>query len=188
MPLLYHDRLTPSRLVLPIHDATGAVATYTDGTPACLLGIQPAAGRPILLGDTFLRSAYVVYDLVNNRIGIAPTNFNSTKTNIIPFASSGAPIPNASTIGSGPTVTNTAPADGGREGGYTTKASVTGGPTATSSGSGAAATLKGAGGFANAGASSATPSASTPPKNAGGKVRPMGAGLAAVFLGLVAWL
>ncbi len=35
-----------------------------------------------LLGDTFLRSAYVVYDLSNGQIGIAPANLNSTETKV----------------------------------------------------------------------------------------------------------
>lgn len=35
-----------------------------------------------ILGDTFLRSAYVVYDLDNLQVGIAPANLNSTSTNV----------------------------------------------------------------------------------------------------------
>lgn len=65
------------------------------GQSVCEFGIQNTTSSPFLLGDTFLRSAFVVYDLVNNEIGIAPTNFNSTKTNVVAFASSGAPIPSA---------------------------------------------------------------------------------------------
>jgi hypothetical protein len=41
----------------------------------------------------------VVFDLANNRIGMAPTVFNSSApANVVPFASSGAPIPSASTV------------------------------------------------------------------------------------------
>ncbi|PTB37736.1 hypothetical protein M441DRAFT_60897 [Trichoderma asperellum CBS 433.97] len=65
------------------------------GQSVCEFGIQNTTGAPYLLGDTFLRSAFVVYDLVNNEIAIAPTSFNSTKTNVVAFASSGAPIPSA---------------------------------------------------------------------------------------------
>ena len=61
----------------------------------CEFGIQNSTSSPWLLGDTFLRSAYVVYDLVNNEIGLAATDFNSTASNIIPFASKGAAIPSA---------------------------------------------------------------------------------------------
>lgn len=58
----------------------------------CLFGIQnsgdslPSEGaRQIdfaLLGDTFLRSAYVVYDLDRNEIALAQANLNSTDTNV----------------------------------------------------------------------------------------------------------
>ncbi|CAN8100287.1 unnamed protein product [Discula destructiva] len=62
----------------------------------CLFGIQnmgdsssdvpgPSSARTAdyaLLGDSFLRSAYVVYDLENLQIGLAPANLNSTSTNV----------------------------------------------------------------------------------------------------------
>ncbi|PHH59425.1 hypothetical protein CDD81_3211 [Ophiocordyceps australis] len=65
------------------------------GKSVCGFGISKQSAPPYLLGDTFLRSAYVVYDLVNNEIGIAQTNFNSTKSNVVAFASRGATIPSA---------------------------------------------------------------------------------------------
>jgi len=68
------------------------------GQTACEFGIQNFSSDPFLLGDTFLRSAYVVYDLVNNQIAIAATDFNATSSNIVPFASSGAPIPSATEV------------------------------------------------------------------------------------------
>ncbi|KAK4447594.1 mitochondrial elongation factor g 1-like protein [Podospora aff. communis PSN243] len=67
------------------------------GMDACEFGIQNFTSAPYLLGDTFLRSAYVVYDLVNNQVGIAPTVFNSTRSNIVAFASKSAQIPSATT-------------------------------------------------------------------------------------------
>ncbi|KAK5992958.1 putative aspartic-type endopeptidase opsB [Cladobotryum mycophilum] len=74
------------------------------GQTICEFGILNQSAPPYLLGDTFLRSAYVVYDLVNNQVGIAATDFNATKSNIVPFPSNGAPIPSA-TEPSGPTDT-----------------------------------------------------------------------------------
>lgn len=68
--------------------------TFPDKEPACAWGIQRAGRDPILFGDTFLRSAYVVYNIENEQIGIAPTNFNSTRTNIVEI--SGSSIPGAS--------------------------------------------------------------------------------------------
>jgi hypothetical protein len=84
----------------------GSPATFTDGAPACQLGIQAAGQDPILFGDTFLRSAYVVYDLQDNSIGLAQTNFNTTDSNIQAFPSSGG-IPGASTTVSAVTVAQT---------------------------------------------------------------------------------
>ncbi|KAK4167256.1 mitochondrial elongation factor g 1-like protein [Cladorrhinum sp. PSN259] len=65
------------------------------GLTVCEFGIQNFTQAPYLLGDTFLRSAYVVYDLVNNQIGLAATDFNSTKTDVVPFPSLSAHIPSA---------------------------------------------------------------------------------------------
>lgn len=80
--------------------------TFRDNTPACRWGLQPAdPDAPILFGDTFLRSAYVVYNLQNEQIGIAQTTFNATKANIVEF--SGDDIPGASTTVTGLKVTQT---------------------------------------------------------------------------------
>jgi elongation factor G len=63
------------------------------GQDACLFGIQPFTQAPYILGDTFLRSAYVVFDLVNNQIGLAQTDFNDTGSNIVVFENNGSTIP-----------------------------------------------------------------------------------------------
>ncbi|KAL7796822.1 aspartic peptidase domain-containing protein [Trichoderma ceciliae] len=90
--------VTLSELVLDLFDggpATRFSSGPNKGQSICEFGIQNTTGSPFLLGDTFLRSAFVVYDLVNNQIAIAPTNFNSTQTNVVAFQSSGAPIPSS---------------------------------------------------------------------------------------------
>ena len=56
-----------------------------------ILGIAPAGSSTPVLGDTFLRSAYVVYDLHNNEISLAQTNFNSTGSNIMEITNSSVP-------------------------------------------------------------------------------------------------
>ena len=73
-----------SELALPLTDAAGNNVTLTSGATACQFGIDVnnQADVPNLFGDTFLRSAYVVYDLDNKQIGIAPTIFGSTKSNV----------------------------------------------------------------------------------------------------------
>lgn len=71
-----------NELVVPSRNYNGTNRTFRDGTPACVFGILSNQGGSSILGDTFLRSAYVVYDLANNRISLAQTNFNSTTDNI----------------------------------------------------------------------------------------------------------
>lgn len=99
--------VTLSELVLDLFSG-GPAPQFSSGPnkgqSICEFGIQNTTDAPYLLGDTFLRSAFVVYDLVNNEIAIAPTNFNSTQTNVVAFASSGAPIPSAT---SAPNQSNT---------------------------------------------------------------------------------
>jgi Eukaryotic aspartyl protease len=77
---------------------TGSGLTFDDGTPACTFGISPAGGSTAVLGDTFLRSAYVVYDLANNEIALAETNFNSTESNVMEIGSGTAAIPDATAV------------------------------------------------------------------------------------------
>lgn len=97
-----------SQLVLPLTTSDGRTPTYNNGDPACQLGIQAAGEDPTLFGDTFLRSAYAVYDLENNRIALAQTDFNATGSNIVAFPSAGAAIPSASSAPNEAAVTQTA--------------------------------------------------------------------------------
>lgn len=68
---------------------------------ACVFGIQSTDGFDedgfnedwALLGETFLRSAYVVYDLTHHQIGIAQANLNSTKTDIIELTGGNGGLP-----------------------------------------------------------------------------------------------
>lgn len=89
--------VTMDELVLDLTNGRPPVFNHGiyKGQDACEFGIQNFTSPPFLLGDTFLRSAYVVYDLINNQIGLAPTDFNSTKTNIVAFPSESAHIPSA---------------------------------------------------------------------------------------------
>lgn len=48
--------------------------TFQDGTPACVFDIQVGDIPYVLLGDTFLRSAYAVFDLENNQIALAQSH------------------------------------------------------------------------------------------------------------------
>ncbi|KAK0609625.1 putative aspartic-type endopeptidase opsB [Lasiodiplodia hormozganensis] len=94
-------------MVLPLTDTEGNPARFRDsGEEACIFGIEPAGDAPILLGDTFMRSAYVVYDLHNRQIALANTHFNATSSNVQEITNT--TIPGVKSVVSGLTVTQTA--------------------------------------------------------------------------------
>ncbi|KAG9828276.1 candidapepsin-4 precursor, partial [Aureobasidium melanogenum] len=129
-------RVSMSELVL--------VMGYQGRTPLCILGIAPADGTTPVLGDTFLRSAYVVYDITNNEISLAQTNFNSTGSNIVEITNTS--VPDATGVASAVTSVSQE-TGGGRLGGFPTG-------SVTSSGIGAVITPgpKGLGALAAVGA------------------------------------
>ncbi|KAI1492130.1 aspartic peptidase domain-containing protein [Biscogniauxia mediterranea] len=86
-----------NELVLDLVTTGGQRPTFSNGVTACLFGIAPAGSGTNVLGDTFLRSAYVVYDLDNNQISLAQTNFNTTQTSIQEIAS-GSAVPDATFV------------------------------------------------------------------------------------------
>jgi hypothetical protein len=63
-----------------------------------LKGISDSQGSTSVLGDTFLRSAYVVYDIANNQISLANTNFNATNSNVKEIASGANGVPSATGV------------------------------------------------------------------------------------------
>ena len=67
-----------NELFLDAGQSNGQPLQFDNGQKACLFGIAPSEGGTAVLGDTFLRSAYVVYDLANNEISLAQTVFNAT--------------------------------------------------------------------------------------------------------------
>ncbi|KJK65675.1 SAPs pepsin-like proteinases secreted from pathogens to degrade host protein [Aspergillus parasiticus SU-1] len=68
--------------VLPVIFPNGTRMTDQNGNEVCIFGMEAQNNRPLLLGDTMLRAAYVVYNLDEKWIAMAPTNFNSTTSNI----------------------------------------------------------------------------------------------------------
>ncbi|EED17354.1 yapsin, putative [Talaromyces stipitatus ATCC 10500] len=76
---------------------------------SCLLGIAPGKAGVNLLGDTFLRSAYVVYDLENNEISLANTNFNPGKDDILEIGTGANAVPGATIV---PSAVSTATGNG----------------------------------------------------------------------------
>jgi len=75
-----------------------AQTTFGNGDEACILQMSATnSGLPnTILGDSFLRSAYVVYDIDNNQISIAQAKLNSTSENIQVIPSGTAGISQAS--------------------------------------------------------------------------------------------
>ena len=99
-----------NELVLDVESSDGSPLTFQNGQAACVFGIAPAQGSEPVLGDTFLRSAYVVYDLTNNEISLAQTNFNSTQDDIVEITKNSA-VPGATAVASA--VTTVAAQTGG---------------------------------------------------------------------------
>ncbi|KAF2397034.1 acid protease [Trichodelitschia bisporula] len=100
------------------------------GREICILGISNADDSTAVLGDTFLRSAYVVYDLSNNQISLAPTDFNATESSVKEIASGSSGVPGAKLVATA--VSTLAVASGGARG--------VGGPTVTALNAAAAPT------------------------------------------------
>lgn len=63
-----------------------------DGRNACQVTIQGTNNKLAILGDNFLRSAYVVYDLHNNEIALAKAKYDAADSNVEPIVST---IPSA---------------------------------------------------------------------------------------------
>ncbi|KZF21298.1 aspartyl protease [Xylona heveae TC161] len=109
-------------------DDQGNPLTFKDGTPACLFGIAKADNSTLVLGDTFIRSAYIVYDLTNNEISLAQTKFNTTDNNIQEISNSTG-VPGATKVTGA--VTSVAVQTGGARIGNPTGSGTISGPTAT---------------------------------------------------------
>ncbi|KAK6079283.1 aspartic-type endopeptidase opsB 1 [Seiridium cupressi] len=94
-----------NELVLDLVTTSGKRPTFTNGVTACLFGIAPAGSSTNVLGDTFLRSAYVVYDISNNEISLAQTNFNATETNVKEIGTGTSAVPDATAVANAATAT-----------------------------------------------------------------------------------
>ena len=70
--------------------------TFPDGRTECSILLGPTDGNGVILGDSFLRSAYLVYDLENNEIAIAQAVLDATSTSNIVAIPSGTGLPGVS--------------------------------------------------------------------------------------------
>lgn len=113
------------------------VAGFDGRENICILGVNPAGDSTAVLGDTFLRSAYVVYDLDNNQISLAQTRFNSSQSNILEITKS--TLPSATAVANAvATITNAAGGGGRLDGGGITITSTIGAAAPTAAAFGAA--------------------------------------------------
>ncbi|EPE27997.1 Acid protease [Glarea lozoyensis ATCC 20868] len=91
-------RVAMDELVIQVTSTNGRPLTFSDGTRACVFGVAPAGSSTAVLGDTFIRSAYLVYDLANNEISIAQTTFNATATNVLEITTGSDSVPSATAV------------------------------------------------------------------------------------------
>ncbi|EON98784.1 putative aspartic-type endopeptidase protein [Phaeoacremonium minimum UCRPA7] len=105
----------------------------------CLFGLQSSgvalpSGQAqsiefALLGDTFLRSAYVVYHLENRQIGLAQANLGSSDSDVQELSASGTSLPvftGVASQASNPTATTTRSSGGSGNGGGSSSTSQSG--------------------------------------------------------------
>jgi len=102
-----------SELLIPLTNEDGSAYTGSRGSkgaPLCQFGIDAAGSNPILFGDTFLRSAYVVYDLETLQVGLAQLNTQASVSgsgNVQIISASPANIPGVTSTASAETVDQT---------------------------------------------------------------------------------
>ncbi|PMD14659.1 acid protease [Hyaloscypha hepaticicola] len=71
----------------------------------CLFGIQSSTIGSFVLGDSFLSSAYAVYDLDNKNVPLAQAVINATSENIIEIGSGPDAVPSITGVNINPTTT-----------------------------------------------------------------------------------
>jgi hypothetical protein len=82
---------TPSDHI--VQGKTNPVTWYS-----CSFGIRSAGSGDNFLGDFFLRSVYVVYDLANHHIWMAPAVLNTTKSNIVEIQAGALSLPQSTGV------------------------------------------------------------------------------------------
>lgn len=87
-----------SELIIEVTSPSGQPYVFPNGERACIFGIAPADSGTSVLGDTFLRSAYVVYDMGNNEISIAQTRFNATESSVQEIGTGEEGVPGAEDV------------------------------------------------------------------------------------------
>jgi len=86
-----------SQLILPDSPSPGQ----------CLFGISSSTTGPYILGDSFLSSTYVVYDLENKKAHLAQAVINATSENIVEIGSGPNAVPSVTGVHTTPVITPT---------------------------------------------------------------------------------
>lgn len=161
-------RVLISELIYPLNQIFRG-SGYLDFLPrlpfknVCVFGIMPAIEGISILGDTFLRSAYVVYDLSNSVVAMAQANLNSTSENIVEFAVGAKAIPRVSGVASIVEATQTATFGGGVGNGGLR-------PTVTNTGRSTSSATSGVTVAVTSSVGGSPTSTPTPTQNGGGKI------------------
>ncbi|CZT23217.1 related to Probable aspartic-type endopeptidase opsB [Ramularia collo-cygni] len=106
-------RVPMSEMVIPYAQLGGELV--------CTLGILPAIAAErreyLILGDTFLRSAYVVYDMERHTVGMAQTVFGDVEDHVVEIGAEGERPTGTAGDGAAPAASNfVAPPGGGGSG------------------------------------------------------------------------
>jgi hypothetical protein len=141
-------------------------------TDICQFGIWPDS-QVYLLGDTFLRSAYVVYDLASNEIALAQSNLNSTESNIVEIKANSTQIPEVTGVAIHASVTQTATGIPGK-GDDSSMSTMPASASETSETSETSGTSKTTGISKTSGTSGASGTSSTAAASSSGNVAPRG--------------
>ncbi|KAF8477029.1 aspartic peptidase domain-containing protein [Kalaharituber pfeilii] len=96
----YEIHVPFNELVVDAFDVYGDPITFESGEQVCFFGIFPESSSDniYVLGDTFLRSAYVVYDLDNAEISLANIHFNVSDSNIMEIGTGKDAVPDATGV------------------------------------------------------------------------------------------
>ncbi|KAL4914592.1 aspartic peptidase domain-containing protein [Aspergillus aurantiobrunneus] len=73
-------------------------ALHIENEQSCVFGILPSVNFFPILGDSFLRSAYVVFDLDNNEVSMAQANYNPGTDRILEIGRGDDAVPGATDV------------------------------------------------------------------------------------------